>query len=268
MEQVLKIFKNIDFDKLMIGLLALLVCLAISRVLIKLFDRLLKNTQHIEKSLHSMLKTMLRIVMYFISIVFAAGVMGIPITSFLALFSVVGLAVSLAVQGVLSNLAGGVIILASKPFKLDDFIETDAVSGTVREIGFLHTRMISPEGKMIFVPNSLLYNSKLINYTSAGQRRIDLLVNISYDCPPENVRSAAMEAINSIQGDTQRILLNPPAQVLLEQYADSAVQYTIRVWTNSQDYMDVRYALNEALYAAFKKNHVKISYPHINVHMQ
>jgi len=260
----MQIFKNIDINKLLIGLLVLIVCLALSRLLIRFLDRLLSRSKHIEKSLHSVLKTMLRIVFYFISVLFAAGVVGIPITSFLALFSVVGLAVSLAVQGVLSNLAGGVIILASKPFVLGDYIESDAVSGTVKEIGFLHTRMISPEGKMIFVPNNLLYNSKLINYTSAGKRRIDLNVTISYDCSPADVRRAAMAAILT----TQHVLPEPEPQVLVESYADSGMLYTIRVWTDPQHFLDTRYALNENLYSAFRENGIEISYPHLNVHMQ
>lgn len=264
MEQLLKIAKSIDFQMLLIGLLVLIVCLALSRVLMRLFDRLLSNTQRIDASLHSMLKTSLRILLYFISIVFAANTMGIPITSFLALFSVVGLAVSLAVQGVLSNLAGGVIILASKPFTLGDYIESDAVSGTVLEINFLHTRMIAPDGKVIFVPNSLLYNSKLINYTFSGSRRIDITINMAYDCKPDAVRSAALTAVSGISG----VLSEPAPQLLLENYAESSIQYTLRLWVHAQNYVDVRYALNEALYTALQQNGLKLSYPHINVHMQ
>jgi len=264
MEQLLNILKNIDFEMMLIGLLVLVVCLVISRIFIRLFDRLLSRTRHIDASLHSMLKTMLRIVLYFISIVFSANTMGIPVTSFLALFSVVGLAVSLAVQGVLSNLAGGVIILASKPFTLGDYIETDAVSGTVHEIGFLHTHLVSPDGKMIFVPNSLLYNSKLINYTSSGTRRIDIALNMSRSCAPEDVRRAALAAILSTDG----VLAEPKAQVLLENYAESSIQYTVRVWCAASDFLNVRYALNEALYTALRENELEITYPHINVHMQ
>ena len=264
MEQFLNILKNIDFERLAIGVLVLVVCLAVSRVMIRLFNRLLKRSKYIETSMHSVLKTMLRIVLYFISVMFAAGAVGIPVTSFLALFSVVGLAVSLAVQGVLSNLAGGVIILASKPFTLGDFIETDAVSGTVHEIGFLNTRMISPDGKMIFVPNSLLHNSKLINYTSSGARRIDVNLNLDRNCNPEDVRKAALHAILSVSG----ILSDPAPQTLLENYADSCIQYTVRVWCPAQEYLTVRYALNEALYSAFREARLDFSYPHLNVHMQ
>lgn len=264
MDHVLNILKSIDLNRVLIGLAVLAACLLATRLIMRLTNKLLKKIPQIDKSLHTMLKTALRIVLYFISIVFAANAMGVPVSSFLAVFSVVGLAVSLAVQGVLSNLAGGVIILASKPFALGDFIETDAVSGTVKDIGFLHTRMISPDGKMIFVPNNLLYNSKLINYTSSGTRRVDLNISAAYDYGPDEVRSAAMKAIRTVPG----ILHDPAPQVLLETYGESAIQYTVRVWTPAQDYMDVRYALSETIYQAFRENGVKMTYPHINVHMQ
>lgn len=264
MEQTLNILKNTKFEMLLFGLLALAICLGISRILMRLFTRLLDRSRYIDASLHSVLKSMLRILLYFISIVFAASIMGIPITSFVALFSVVGLAVSLAVQGVLSNLAGGVIILASKPFTLGDYIETDAVSGTVNEINFLHTRMISPDGKIIFVPNSLLYNSKLINYTSSGTRRIDVSLRMAYDCSPEMMRKALLPAARGLTG----VLDTPQAQLLLENYSKNGIDYILRLWVRSQDYMNVRYALNEAIYSALAQAGIRMSYPHLHIHMQ
>lgn len=263
MEQLRAILDHIHFENVLLGLLVLALCLALSRWLMRLLNRLLKRSRHIDASLHRMLKTMLRILLYGLSFLFAANTMGIPITSFLALFSVVGLAVSLAVQGVLSNLAGGIIILASKPFTLGDFIETDAVSGTVKDIGFLHTRMIAPDGKMIFVPNNLLYNSKLINYTSSGKRRMEITLNMDLDSDPESVRAAALEAIAQVSG----ILADPAPEILLENYADGALQYTVRVWAHTKDYFAARYALNEALLAALRRRELKIGHPHLNVHM-
>lgn len=264
MDHVFNILKAIDMNRVLIGLAVLAAGLLVTRMIMRLVSKLLKRIPQIDKSLHTMLKTTLRIVLYFLSIVFAANAMGVPVSSFLAVFSVVGLAVSLAVQGVLSNLAGGVIILGSKPFALGDFIETDAVTGTVKDIGFLHTRMIAPDGKMIFVPNNLLYNSKLINYTSSGTRRIDLNISAAYDCSPAEVRRAAMAAIRVTPG----VLHDPAPEVLLEAYGDNAIQYVIRVWTQSQDYLNTRYSLSEAVYQAFRDNGVKMTYPHINVHMQ
>ena len=138
----------------------------------------------IDASLYTILNTTIKCVLYFISVVAAAGTLGIPVTSFVALFSVVGLAVSLAVQGVLTNMAGGVIIIASKPFTLNDFIECDTIIGTVKDIGILHTQLLSPDGKYIYIPNSLLQSSRLINYSTSGFRRIELQVNVSYDNTP------------------------------------------------------------------------------------
>ena len=264
MEQTLSVLQGLPLERILIGIAVLVLCLVVSRILMKLFARFLNRAKQIDPSLHSMLRAMLRFVLYFISILFAANVLGIPINSFLALFSVIGLAVSLAVQGVLNNLAGGIIILASKPFSLGDYIETDAVAGTVREIGILHTRMISVDGKMIFVPNNLLYTSKLINYTSSGTRRIDLNLSAAYHNPPEQVRAAAMEAVAAVP----EILTDPAPQLLVEAYGDSAIQYTLRCWVHSTAYTDARYALNEAVYGAFAKNNVEMTYPHLNVHMQ
>lgn len=263
MEAILDTLKTLNAVQLLYGVIVLIVCLAIAKSIMKLLDGVLKKAHAIDPSLHTMIRTTVRWLLYFIAILAAAGTVGIPVTSFLTLFSVVGLAISLAIQGVLSNLAGGVIILASKPFALGDYIESDSVSGTVKDIGFLHTRLISPDGKLIFVPNNLLYTSRLINYTSSGSRRVDLTVSASYDNSPAQVRAAVMQAIASVP----HIQAEPAPQVFVETYADSAIQYTVRLWTSAQDFWDVRYSLNEKLYDTFRSNGVQMTYPHLNVHL-
>lgn len=263
MESLLNILKNLDLTRILLGLAVLTACLIAVRSLMRLFSALLSRSAHIDPALHSVLKTALRILLYFISVVFSAGAMGVPVSSFLAVFSVVGLAVSLAVQGVLSNLAGGVIILASKPFSLGDYIETDSLAGTVKEIGFLHTRLSASDGKMIFVPNNLLYNSKLVNCTSSGLRRIELRVGMRYECDPAQVRLAALSAVAATEG----VLSEPAPEVLLENYAENAVEYVVRLWVRAENYLRVRYALNEALYAAFQTHGVPFAAPRMNVHI-
>ena len=264
MEEIFDALKAQTAGKLLAGVAVLVVCLLASKYLTKLIDRGLKRAKNIEPTLHTFITTAMRWLLYFVSILVAANTLGIPITSFVAVFSIVGLAVSLAVQGVLSNLAGGMIILASKPFMLGDYIESDSLSGTVTDIGFLHTRLTSPDGKLIFVPNSILYTSKVINYTTLGTRRLDLTINASYDAAPEAVRAAAFEAMAGLDG----IEAEPAPQVLVESYGDSAIQYTIRLWTKAAAYWDVRYALNERLYGAFRRNGVEMTYPHLNVHVK
>ncbi len=268
MQSTLELMAKQSGINILLGLLVLLAGIAATRVLVKLLQRLLEKAHAIHPAMHTMLCSGLKWVLYFLSAMAAASTMGIPITSFVALFSVVGIAVSLAVQGVLSNLAGGMIILGSKPFSPGDFIEADSVSGTVKDIGFLHTRLISPDGKMIFLPNSTLYTSRLMNYTVMGQRRIDLTIGASYGCAPEDVRAAVLDAVEQVEkSGAGQVLPDPAPQVVLENYDSSAIVYTVRVWTTASDYLTVRYALNEAIYAAFKRHQVEMTYPHINVHV-
>ncbi|HIT69892.1 MAG TPA: mechanosensitive ion channel [Candidatus Aphodomonas merdavium] len=263
MAQVITALQHVGVDKLLIALAVLLACLIAVRYIMKLFDRFLKKASRIDPSLHSIVRTALRCMLILLSIMFAANLAGIAITSFLALFSIIGLAISLAVQDVLTNFTGGIIILGSKPFTLGDFIETDTVTGTVEEISFLYTRLRSADGKMIFIPNKHLYTSNLTNFTSSGARRIELTVSASYENTPEQVRAAAMQAIAA----TGNVLADPAPEVLLEAYGDSAISYTIRAWAAPGAYGCTRYALNEALYTAFLHAGVDMTYPHLNVHL-
>lgn len=262
--EMLSSFAQLGIGKLLWGLAALFVCVVATKVLMRLFEESLKHMHNVEPALHSMLRSTLKIVLYFVSVMVAAGVMGIPVTSFLALFSVVGLAVSLAVQGVLTNLAGGVIIVVSKMFKLEDYIESDTISGTVKEIGFLHTRLLSPDGKLIYVPNSMLHSARVINYTASGVRRIDLPISASYDNHPAQVREAAMSVVRSMS----TVLQDPAPEVVVDSYGDNSIQYIVRVWTTTNDFWPTRHAMNEAMYDAFKAHGVEMTYPHLNVHMK
>lgn len=262
MEQFLDSLKGLDFSKIVQAILVLVICLSVSRVICRIARNALRKINTIDASLHTILNTTLRWVLYFISIVAAAGALGIPVTSFVALFSVVGLAVSLSVQGVLTNLAGGIIILVSKPFTLNDFIECDTIMGTVKDIGILHTQLRSPDGKNIFVPNNLLQSSRLINYTSAGTRRIELQVNVSYENTPDEVRAAVMEAIEAIP----HVLNDPAPLVLLEKYGPHAILYNIWLFVPASEFLTSKYALNESLYTVFDRRGVRMTRPHINVH--
>lgn len=266
MEQVTGIFQtigsNLPVEKLLLAIGVFILCLLVRRYLLILFDRVLKRMTKVDPALHSMLRTIMRIALLFLSVMIAFNVIGVPTSSFLAVFSVVGLALSLAVQGVLKNFAGGMIILGSKPFSLGDYIETETVSGTVEEISLLYTRLISPDGRTIYIPNDLIYSSKLINYTASGARRIELKVGVSYDNTPDQVRSAALEAVSKVEG----ILEDPAPVVFLETYADSSIVYTIQAWAPAESYLKTRYTLNETIYAAFKSNQIEITYPHLNIH--
>ena len=262
LESYLSMVRQLNVRDVAIGVGLLLIGLIGVRLLLKLVGRALKRTSAIPISTHTMLKTILRILLDVIVVLIAASYMGIPVTSLIALLSVIGIAVSLAVQGILSNLVGGFIILISKPFLVDDYIESDGVSGTVRDISVLHTRLLTLDGKEVFIPNSLLYTSRLINYTQHGTRRADLEFTVSYDDPPEKVRAAGLAAAASMP----EILKDPPPVVQLDSFGDSGIKYVIRAWCSNADFGTVRFGLNEKLYAAFRSHGVTMTYPHLNVH--
>ncbi|MBQ3705932.1 MAG: mechanosensitive ion channel family protein [Clostridia bacterium] len=262
-QEYVDIFKNTDLKTALIAAGGLAGGLLLVRLVLKLVEKGLNRTS-VPQTMHTMLRTMLRILLDLVVVLTVANYIGIPVTSFVALLGLFGLAVSLALQGVLSNLAGGFIILATHPFETGHFIEHDGITGTVQEIRMMHTRLATPDGKMIYIPNSSISSGRVINYSEAGKRRVDLTVSASYDSPPARVREAVMIAISRVEG----ILPDPAPVVALEKYGDSAIEYSVLVWSDGEDFITVKRALNEALYAAFADHGVEMTYPHLNVHMR
>lgn len=260
---IVKTLMDLGVNKLLMALLTLLAGFIVVKYLMKLVDKALKRSRTIDPAMHSMFKGLLKCLLYFVVVLMTAATVGISITSILALFSVVGLAVSLAVQGVLSNLAGGVIILSTKMFTLGDFIEADAISGTVQEITFLHTRLKSPDGKIIYVPNSLLHSARVINYTANGMRRVDVPVSASYDNSPAEVKAAILDLLYTLPTVQQE----PAPAVTIDGYGDNAINYVARFWAKNEDYWPTRHAVMEGLYDNFKEHGIEMTYPHLNVHM-
>jgi len=192
-----------------------------------------------------------------------ADSIGIPITSLVALLSVFSLAISLAVQDVLANVAGGMVILFSKPFQIGDYIETDACAGTVVAIDLIHTKLDTPDGQRVMMPNSVLADSKIVNYTELGTRRVDHLISASYDDPIPAVRKACLKAA----ANTPNVLADPAPAVVVNKYGESAIEYHVRCWTNVDNYWDVHFDLMENIKAAFDEDGVAMTYNHINVHV-
>ncbi len=256
-------FSSMDLITGLKGLTTLVIGLIVVRILLKLIRQGLGKSK-IPPSIHSMLCTLLRIVLDLVVVLSAANVVGIPITSFVTLLGLAGLAISLALQGVLENLAGGVILLASQPFRVGEAVETDGMIGIVRDIRLMNTRLESFDGKHIYIPNSKLYNARIVNYTQNGRRRVELSLSASYDNSPEQVRTAVLSAVKSVSG----VLEDPPPVFLTEEYADSAIRYMLWIWCKPEDYVTVKYGINEKLYSSFASHGVVMTYPHLNVHIR
>ena len=262
-ETYVNLIKSTEIKKLVFVVLGMVLGFILVRLILRLLKKILKKSRHLPESTHTILCTLLRILLDLIVIITAAGYLGIPMTSFVALLSVIGIAVSLAVQGLLTNLVGGFIILGSKPFEVGHFIEACSLSGTVKQIGIIYTRLQAPDGRIIFIPNGTLYTSQVINYTALGTRRVTLTPSASYDNSPDEVRAAILLAVSRVPG----IFQDPAPVIQLEAYGDSSISYNVHVWCGGSDFIRVKYELNEALYQAFKDSGVIMTYPHLNVHM-
>ncbi|MCI2056014.1 MAG: mechanosensitive ion channel family protein [Oscillibacter sp.] len=259
--------KNIGIGRITVGdlfsaLLTLIICLIVIRIILRVTKKLLGRSRldsRVQKYLASGIKGLL----YLITIVIVIGEMGIDSSSLVALLSVGSLGVTLAAESILGNMAGGLVILSSHPFTIGDFIEADGTSGTVEEITLNHTRLLTLDGIMVSIPNKVLSDSKMSNYTALGRRRICWKVTASYDAPTQTVKDACREAIASIP----QILPDPAASVYLSNYGENSIEYSIYCWCKTEDYWPAYFALGENIRVAFTQANVEMTYNHLNVHM-
>lgn len=243
-------------------LIIILVGLIVIKLLMKFVKRIIQKSR-LRKGLHTFVEKTISVVLYSIMILIVADMLNIPISSLLATFSVVGLAASLAVQDTLSNLASGVVVLATHPFRTGDWIEVAGISGTVREITFHHTVITTLDNKVIRVPNKEIANATIINYSENKYRRLCLSFDVSYQAPTKKV----LEVLNEVVNETPYILKDRDIFVRLTAYKDSSIEYTIRVWTKNDDYWELNFYLLEKVRDAFDTNGIEIPYNQLDVHV-
>lgn len=261
MDAIKSTFSSLSLQQLLPSLVALVAGLVLARLMCKLFDRIL-NRSRIEKSLHGFLRSLFRILLYVIVGLVVAGTLGLNVSSLVAVLGVVSLAISLAVQGTLSNIAGGIQVLTSQPFHVGDYVEIAGTDGTVAEIGMIYTRLTTIDNKGVYLPNSDVASSKIINYTAEGKRRIDLSFSAAYDCATEDVRSALLRA-----AQVDGALNDPKPEAYVKEYEDSSISYLLRVWVLTPDYWDVYFKVTENVRVEFENAGLTMSYPHLNVHL-
>lgn len=255
-------FDNLSLWSIARVLVLIVGCVLVSRLLMAALNRFLKRS-HLERSLHTVIKSLTRILLAFVSILIVADAIGIPITSLLAVLSIAGLAVSLAVQGVLSNLAGGMMILWAKPFQVGDTVEADGTVGKVQDITLVYTKLLTPDNRVVYLTNKAVSEAKLVNITGEETRRVELTISASYDSPVEKVKSTILEVI----GQHPKTLATPAPLARVANFGASAIEYHVRAWCAAGDYWDVFYDLNEGIKAAFDKAGIEMTYDHLNVHM-
>ena len=229
--------------------------------LLKGIKRVLENREN-NPSLNEFLYSFLNILFQFALIIGVATILGVPLASFIAIFGAAGLAIGLALQGSLSNFAGGLLILAFKPFKVGDVISSQGHTGTVMEIKILYTYLYTFDKKEIIIPNGNLANSDVVNMSTQPVRRVDFSVGVAYGSDIQKVR----EVVKEIFAKDERVHKDPEPVMFLSNFGDSSLDLSIRVWTDASNLWPVFFDGMETINNEFEKNGIEIPFPQRVVH--
>lgn len=247
---------------LLSAVLVAVICLAVIKCILGVVDRALGKS-HLDPALKKLAHIALKALLLFIAVLVVLGYLNIPVTSLVAVLSVVGVAVSLAVQNFLANVIGGLQLIASRPFKEGDYVDMGGCSGTVMDIGLFYTKMNTPDNKLVQIPNSAIVSANITNYSSEAARRVDIAVSASYDAPIEQVR----EVLLRLAAEHPCALADPAPVSHVSAYNSNDIAYVLRVWCANDDYWTVYFDLMDQVKPAFDKEGIAMSYPHVNVHM-
>ena len=240
---------------------ALVVGVLAIRVVMKLIRMTLEKSR-LEKAAHSLITSLAKAAMYILLGLITASTLGIDVTSVVALASVLTLALSLALQNMVSNIIGGFTILYTQPFHSGDYVEIAGQGGTVTEINMTYTMLSTPDRKLISIPNSSVVAAQIVNYSASETRRVEVAASASYDAPVQKVLDALIQA-----GAVDKALTDPAPAAVVTAYGDSAISYSLRLWVKNEDYWDVYFLVNQRVKEVFDEEGITMSYPHLNVHL-
>lgn len=249
-----------------IKLVYVLVILIVGGKLVKLITKLItkgRAYKKLDKSVASFLLSFIKVALNVLLLVIMAGIIGIPSASIVTLIGSAGVAIGLAMQGGLSNIAGGIIILVFKPFKIGDFIDTHTDSGTVKNISLFYTTLTTIDNRTVSIPNGSLANSPSVNFSNEQERRLDISIDVSYNNKIDDVK----KSIHSVLDKETRINREKDVFVRVTNYKESSVEYTIRVWIDKEEYWNVKFDLLEAIKNKFDQDNIVIPYNQLDIHI-
>ena len=247
------------------SILLAIVIAVIGRYAIKFINKVVARMlerRNVEPTVQSFLKSFINILLVILLIITVIGTLGVNTTSLAALLASAGLAVGMALSGNMQNLAGGLILLFFKPYKVGDFIEAQGVSGTVKAIQIFHTILTTPDNKVLFIPNGPLSSNTVINYSRNEIRRVDFTISVEYGTDVDQVKRVTLDLMKS----DSRILEEPAPFIAVKEMASSSVDFTLRVWTNAAEYWNVFFDTNERIYAEYNKQGIKFPFPQLQIH--
>ena len=264
MQAVFDFLKKAPVKKTILVICLSLICLVAIKVILMIFDKAIKRSK-LDALAYKILRVVIKIFLLFIAVIIVLGSIGIEISSLIAAFSIIGVALSLAIQDFLGNVFGGIQLISNRPFKVGDYVEAGGESGTVREVGLFYTKLDTPDKKLIQIPNSIIANESITNYSQAENRRLEFLFSVSYDSNVEKVRSVMLQLLTDHPLVIKEDSLSPSVHV--KEFKDNDICYTARAWCKNNDYWTVYFEIMDAIKPTFENHDINFSYPHVNVHM-
>ena len=247
--------------KLLPAVILLAIGALVIRTVMTIVQKFLDKSK-LEKAAHSLIKSLVKVALYLLLGLAVASKLGIDVTGVIALASVLTLAISLSVQSLLTNVIGGFTLLYTQPFHSGDYVEVGAEAGTVMEIGMAYTKLQTPDNKMISIPNATVVAGDIVNYSVTGTRRLDVNIRAEYEEDSQLVIDALMEA-----GEDPRVLADPAPCAVITGYGTDAVNYSLRVWTKTDDFWDVNFLINRRIRDSFEEKGIRIAYPRMHVQL-
>ncbi len=256
--------KSIEWGtKIIIAVVILVIGMMIVNKISKIANKAFSKKKF-DASLTTFLSSMISVSLKILVVVTALGQLGVEMTSFIALIGAAGLAIGMAFSGSLGNLAGGVMILIFRPYKVGDYISAQGEEGFVKEIQIFNTILLTLDNKTVIIPNGAMANGNMVNFTMQEKRRVDFTVGIAYGDDYEKAKSTLEKFI----AEDDKILKDEPNFIGLVELADSSVNLTLRVWCKTDDYWDVYFKMNERIYKEFEQVGLNIPFPQLDVHIQ
>ena len=216
----------------------------------------------LDKTLYKSISYIVRVMAKVLVVVALIGYLGFDTSGFAAILTSLGIGIGLAVNGTLSNFAGGILLLITRPFTDDDFIEACGFSGTVEDILICTTKIRTPDNKVVYLPNGKLSTSEIVNYSKKPTRRVDLTFSVAYEDDFEK----AKEIILSVCRENPKILTDPAPTARVSEHGESSINLSLKAWCRNEDYWDTRFDLLEGVKSAFDKEGIHIPYPQLDVH--
>ena len=247
--------------RVVLAILLFLIGRWVIRRLLRVFERILKRRE-IDGVAVTLLGSVLTALLYIALFLTLGGVLGVKSVSFAAVLASMGLAVGMALSGQLQNLAGGVIIMVTKPFSIGDYILAQTAEGSVRAVSLFYTEILTPDNKRIFIPNGVLSSGVVVNYSHEETRRIEWIIGVEYDEDFSRVRSA----IESLLESDERVLKTPEPTIVLHNLNSSSVDVLVRAWVRSDDLWPVFWDFNRRVYEDFNKRGISFPFPQLTVH--